>query len=94
MIDTATTTKCPRRVAEIVEREIEDDIVLYDPRSDATHILNTTAAAVWWLCDGDLSPAEITDEVARFFEQDQENVTPDVARVLDEFRAQRLITYR
>ena len=90
---TAPAKKCPERVKSIVEQVVEDDVVLYDPRNDATHVLNTTAAAVWWLCDGELNSDEIVAEISRFFDTPLETVMPDVSKVLDEFKTAGLVRY-
>ena len=42
----------PEYRGEIVALEAEDELVLYDPKADHVHLLNTVAAAVYELCDG------------------------------------------
>lgn len=42
----------PEPKSNIIAREIEDEMILYNPEEDQVHLLNTTAAAVYDLCDG------------------------------------------
>jgi len=51
---------------DLLVRELSDEVVLYDKETSKAHCLNRTAAAVWKLCDGKSSVAEI----ARGLEQD------------------------
>lgn len=47
--------------------------------------LNETALALWQLCDGGTSPAEMVDGVCTLFESVLEIVVDDVDRTLREF---------
>ena len=66
----------------VVEHEIDDDLVLYDPRTDAVHVLNETAAAVWWLCDGQLTCREIATQIAKLYGKQLPDVEEDVLQAL------------
>lgn len=39
--------------------ELTDEVLVYDVQRNKAHCLNSTAAAVWKLCDGRNSPAQI-----------------------------------
>lgn len=92
--DTPTMlTATPRSAAEIasirpivapnvIEHEIDEDLVLYDPRSDSVHVLNETAAAVWWLCDGKLTCQEIAGQIAQLYGKQLPDVETDVLETL------------
>ncbi len=69
----------------LVEHELEDELVLYDPRTDRTHILNGTAATVWWLVDGERTVTEIGSELADLYGLDRVVVAADVSDVLQGF---------
>ncbi|MDA1258731.1 MAG: PqqD family protein [Chloroflexi bacterium] len=77
----------------LVERELDDDLVIYNPRTDETHILNGTAAIVWWLTDGNRSVAEIGLELAKVHGLDPADVASDVGEVLHGFTSARLATW-
>jgi hypothetical protein len=50
----------PRARAEgIVVRELPDEVLVYDLDTHRAACLNSTAAAVWRLCDGRRTPADI-----------------------------------
>ena len=44
---------------DLLVRDINDEVTLYDRNTNKAHCLNSTAAAVWRLCDGHKSIAEI-----------------------------------
>jgi hypothetical protein len=54
----------PLRRPGLVERELPDELVLYDPESDRAWLLNRTTAAVWDLADGETPAAAIAAELA------------------------------
>jgi hypothetical protein len=61
----------------LCSKELQDEIILYDDRTYKAHCLNSTAAAVWRLCDGSHSVAEIARAVVPGSESD-----PDAAKSL------------
>jgi hypothetical protein len=68
----------------IIEHEIDDDLVLYDPHSDSVHVLNETAAAVWWLCDGRRDGQQIAAEIGRLFGKPGPDVEAEVYGALQQ----------
>jgi hypothetical protein len=57
----------PRARKDCLWRELDDEVVIYDPDRHEGHCLNATAAAVWKLCDGKNSSAQIAVIVSRQF---------------------------
>jgi hypothetical protein len=49
----------PRARVDWPSREFDAEVVIYDPQRHLGHCLNSTAAAVWKLCDGNNSPLQI-----------------------------------
>lgn len=47
------------RSADLVTKEVGDEVLVYDLRNDKAHCLNQTAATVWKYCDGKATVAEI-----------------------------------
>ena len=84
----------PRAVADLGEYQVEDDLVLYDPRDDVAHILNSTAAIVWWLCDGKSSTDEISVRIAKLYGMDSTALAEEVLEILCEFWDARLVVGR
>ena len=76
----------PKAVDRVVEHEVEEDLVLYDPSRDAVHILNTMASVVWWLCDGQRTQEEIVARVADLYGVKPAAVAGDVQEVLCRLR--------
>lgn len=66
----------------LLEYGVDGELVLYDHRAERVHVLNTTAAAVWLLCDGTRPPGEVVAEVARLFNMAPEAVQADVRDTL------------
>lgn len=69
----------PRRAAALEVHELEDGLVIYNESTDRVHHLNSTAAAILYLCDGRRTPAGIAAEVQRLFGLD----SPPDQEVLD-----------
>ena len=66
---------------------IDNEMVLYDANLGQAGYLNTSAAAVWQLCDGALTAEEIAETLAAEIGEDPAMLLPDVVAVLAEFRA-------
>ncbi len=81
----------PRRRADIIAREMEDEILLYDPQQNSTHLLNPTAAAIWELCDGTRTPEEMAEEIVRVLPADRPTILSDVKRIIREFSENGLL---
>lgn len=81
----------PRQQESISEYEVGDEVILYDPRSDNVHVLNGTAAVVWWLCDGEHTVEQIAGELAGLYELTPAKVIGDVQSALDSFKNADLI---
>jgi hypothetical protein len=60
------TTLQPRaRTEGLVINELTDEVLVYDLKLDKAHCLNQTAAAVWKLCDGQRTAAQIALKLSR-----------------------------
>jgi hypothetical protein len=55
----------PRARVDCLSREFDEEVLIYDPQRHAGHCLNSTAAAVWKLCDGNNSPSQIASSLSR-----------------------------
>jgi len=78
----------PRSRDDIVFRKTGDEWSLYDPVGDDLHVVNPTAALVWTLCTGELTPAEIRSELAHALDGDDGD--DDVGEILEWFQAAEL----
>ena len=48
----------------IIVRELDNEILIYDTKSNKAHCLNDTAALVWKQCDGQSTAAEISGRLS------------------------------
>ena len=87
----ATAVERPRaRTEGLVIKALPDEVLVHDLARDRTHCLNRSAAAVWRLCDGQRTPADI----ARTLTQAPEGRWSDeaVRLALDELGRAHLLT--
>jgi len=70
--DDGSVSSVPRTQVEGLEvSETKDGVIVYDPRSDRVHYLNSTAALVFTMCDGEEDAASIAEFMASAFELDE-----------------------
>lgn len=71
--------------ARCAVRQVKDDFILHDRRSDTVHRLNSVAAVIWQLCDGTKERSAIVSEVATIFNKSRSVVAADVDEMLARF---------
>lgn len=64
-MENSATTFPRARVANLVTKEIPDEVLVYDLSHHQAHCLNQTAALVWKYCDGATSVAAIQQELTQ-----------------------------
>jgi PqqD family protein of HPr-rel-A system len=74
----------PKLRTDLIVREVDDELLIYDPRTGETVLLNGTAAAIAELCDGTGGPAAIVADILGMVEADPAVVQADVERVIRE----------
>ena len=88
----ATVLGTPRRRSDdIFERVLDGDLVVYDLTQQRVHILNPTAAFIWYRCDGEHGPGEIAAELADRFPEHKMTIHEDVRPILDAFAEEGLL---
>ena len=80
-----------RREDQVVEREIDGSLVLYDHGHQRVHVLNPTASMIWQMCDGNHAAEEIAAQLAAMFPSHADAIPDDVASVLRMFAVERLL---
>lgn len=80
----------PRRRPDIRTEPVGGELVLYDAAGGRAGYLNSTAAAIWALCDGERSVAQIATYLAR--EIGGEHVASDVTATIDRFKSNGILT--
>jgi PqqD family protein of HPr-rel-A system len=83
----------PAPKPDIVQSEevIGDELFLYDNATGAVHTLNSGAAMVWLLCDGQRDEVEISQEIAAANDLPAEQVLPQVREAVAQFRTLGLL---
>lgn len=72
-------------------REVEEELLLYDPRTGEASLLNGTAAAIFELCDGLTPVSGMVEEILGVLSADPETVRADVQRIVGELARMGLI---
>ena len=81
----------PSKVAEVLELDMGDGLILYNHDSSLVHHLNPSAALIWQLCDGQASVGELSKEIAEEYGLPGAEVEAQVAEVIAEFDALDLV---
>ncbi|MCL4531836.1 MAG: PqqD family protein [Actinobacteria bacterium] len=81
----------PVRAGHLVERVVDGELVLYDPRNQYVHALNPTAAFVWGACDGEHDTAAIVAELAQLYPESLDAIESDVPEILMQFHGSGLL---
>ena len=85
-------TASPRMRKDVLQREVEDELLLYDPKSGETLLLNASAAVIADLCDGTRGAEQIADAIVAVLETaDRTVVVDDVTKTVDELRAKGML---
>ncbi|HTD45866.1 MAG TPA: PqqD family protein [bacterium] len=62
-VDAATIR--PARLSGTEEHRLDEELLVYVPRSEKAFTLNRSAVAIWELCDGTRTVEEITEELGQ-----------------------------
>ena len=81
----------PARVADVLELDMGDGVILFNHDSSLVHHLNPSAALVWQLCDGETSVGQLATDIAEEYELVRNEVLDQVAAVIAEFDALDLV---
>jgi hypothetical protein len=93
-MNTSVLQMRPLRSPEVWVRQARGENAIYDPATGSVHLLNETAQAIWDLCDGDTTVAEMVDAICTLTAMHRDIVVEDVDRILTEFGAAGLLTWR
>ena len=85
--------KRPLRRTEVWLRQADDENVVVDRATGGVHVLNSTAFALWILCDGETEPAEVINAVCELTSLPKEVVEEDVLRTFEDLERAQLISW-
>ena len=80
-----------KKRSDILVEEIEEEIVIYDPRTHRVHHLNPMASIIWELFEVCSSPKEIAKEIVDVLKTDLSNVEKDVQETLGKLQRKGLL---
>jgi hypothetical protein len=83
----------PLRKDGVTLHRAHGEITLYDPDEDMIHVVNSTAAAIWELCDGETDDSEMVGAICHLTGMPVEIVQEDVAHLLAGFEEAHLISW-
>ncbi len=77
---------------DLATKHVGGDMVLYDLNNRVLHVLNTTAAKVFHLCDGVHTPEQMARELVESFDGvEHVQAYEDVKQTLDILEAKKLV---
>lgn len=82
----------PRRNPDAQFRNVGDEILVLHTLLKQYHVLNSVAARIWHLADGERTVAQIADAVAEEYRHDRDEVHRDVVETLEGLAELQLIT--
>lgn len=82
----------PRKRADVLELDMGDGIVLYDPGSKLVHHLNPSASLLWQLAEGDASLGQLADEISTELRLDRSEVHEQFVSLVAELDALGLLS--
>jgi PqqD family protein of HPr-rel-A system len=82
----------PLRRGDVSSFPLDQELVVFDSVSGEAFLLNPTAAAVWALCDGEHTLAEIASELASAYGLGYQDTLSDVHELLRRLYDQPLLT--
>jgi hypothetical protein len=77
--------------SDILVEEIDDEVVIYDPRTHRVHHLNPMASIIWELFDVSLNSKNIAREIVDVLQADPLKVEKDVQEILKELQEKGLL---
>ncbi len=81
----------PVRNSQVLAFPLDDDLVLYEPASGHTYVLNRTGVRIWELADGSRGVGEIAGAVAEEFGVARSEALADVSALVAALAAEGLI---
>jgi hypothetical protein len=93
-MNSTVLNKRPVRNPEVWLRKTNRETAIYDPSTEAVHLLNETALAIWELCDGETTVEEMVTAVVDLCGMHRDVVVEDVDRILTDFGAAGILTWK
>ena len=82
----------PKKMDHLIQHDMDEEVLVYDPIVDRTHRLNVSASRIWELCDGKRSLEDIAWALTEHFEVEFETALQDARIVLEQLKEEQLLT--
>lgn len=82
----------PRRNPDAQFRQVGDEILVLHSLLKQYHVLNSVAARIWQLADGEHTVEQIADTLAEEYRHDRDEVHRDVVETLEGLSELKLIS--
>jgi hypothetical protein len=77
----------------VITKELDSELMVYDPDQDAVHVLNATALLVYRLYNQGKEPAEIAHEIEQRFAIGQErDIVAEIRECIAELQSKGLLS--
>ncbi len=82
----------PKVMDGITVQDLGDEVMLYDSGRENVHVLNHTASAIWYLCDGNHTIEEIRKHLEeKFPEVPGSDLIDDIIATIDKLKQRNLV---
>ena len=81
----------PSRLGSVSDYGLGDEVLLYSSRSETVFSLNSSAKAIWELCDGSHTIIEIGQELGQRVGCSGDELLEDIIAAISEFRQHGLL---
>jgi PqqD family protein of HPr-rel-A system len=81
----------PMKRPDVLYRKMDDEGVLYDPKTTIVHVLNATSELIWKYCDGKHDARQIVEEILKKYKVERKKAESDVDETLRQFRELELL---
>src|SRR6266542_6086739 len=71
----------PKPVDRVSERQLGDELVLYDPEREAVFVLDPIGSVIWRCLDGEVSLGELSEDIVEVLKAPSEEVPRDVVEL-------------
>lgn len=83
----------PMRHGQVWVQRDSDRTAVFNPDTGLLHLLNSSAFAIWELCDGETSPAEMVEAIDEITGLGTDTASADVERTLRSLEDAGLIDF-
>jgi hypothetical protein len=83
----------PSRLGSVSDYGLEDEVLLYSSKSERVFSLNSSAKAIWELCDGSHTIIEIGQELGERVGCSGDELLDDIINAISEFREHGLLEF-